>query len=113
MCSVPNAARISSARIAEATRTASAPATICASVRADKRFRKAHRFGVGERLIELGERVGTCADRAPRDRRVMPLEDAQRTDEVPDFAAPAAANLQVLAIDLLVHVDRARAGVGV
>src|SRR5262245_44056201 len=75
-CSVPNAARISSARIADATRTASAPATICASVRADKRFRKAHRLGVGERLIELGERVGARADRAPGDGRVMLLEDA-------------------------------------
>ena len=43
----------------------------------------------------------------------MALEDAQRADEVADLAAPASADLEVLAVDLPVDVDRARAGVGV
>src|SRR3954466_16365143 len=83
------------------------------SVGFDKSLRKTHRLGISERLIEVRERVGLRADRAPRNRVVMPLEDAQRAHEMRHLAAPAAANLEMLAVGLLVHVDRARAGVGV
>src|SRR4051794_39219483 len=79
----------------------------------DKSLRETHRLGIGERLIEVRERVGFSPNRAPRNRGVMPLEHAQRADEVRQLAAPAAANLEMLAVDLLVDVDRARAGVGV
>ena len=43
----------------------------------------------------------------------MTLEHTQRPHKVADLAAPAAADLQVLAIDLLVHVHRTRSSVGV
>ena len=43
----------------------------------------------------------------------MLLEHAQRPHKVADLAAPAAADLQVLAIDLLVDVHRTRSSVGV
>src|SRR3954451_2481676 len=110
---VPNASRMSSARTADTARTPSAIAATRASVRTDKRFGQAHRFGVGERLIQSGERIRAGADRAPRNRGVMRLERAQRADEMADLAAPAAANLEVLAVDLLMHVDRARSRVGI
>src|SRR5689334_10135232 len=110
---VPNATRMNSARIADATRIASAAAAMRASVRTDKRFGETHRLGVGERLIQFREPVDTCADRPPRNRRVMGLEHSQRAYVVTHLTAPAAANLEVLAVDLLVDVDRARAGVGV
>src|SRR4051812_38239164 len=93
---VPNASRTSSARTADTARTPTAIAATRASVRTDKRFRKAHRFGVGERLVQSGERIRAGADRAPRNRRVMRLERAQRAHEVADLAAPASANLEVL-----------------
>src|SRR4051812_36903662 len=82
-------------------------------LRLNKSFGKTHRLGIGERLIEFGERVGLRADRPPRDRGMMPLKDAQRAHEVRHLAAPAAADLEMLAVDLLVDVDRARSGVGV
>src|SRR5690242_13770577 len=97
---VPKASSTSRARTADTTRTPSAIAARRASVRTDKRVRKAHRFDVGERLVQSGERIGAGADRAPRNRRVMRLEHAQGAHEVPDLAAPAPANLEVLAVDL-------------
>src|SRR5262245_40456752 len=81
---------------------------ILRSVRSDKRLRQPHRLGIGERLIHFSERVRPRADRAPRHGGVMRVEQAQRAHEVRHLAAPASADLQVLAIDLLVHVDRAR-----
>src|SRR5262245_32976637 len=46
------------------------------------------------------------------DRRV-PLEDGQRAEEVPRFAAPAAADLEMLPVDLVMRVDGRRADVRV
>src|SRR5215471_21771054 len=77
------------------------------SARFDKGLRKTHRFGVGERLIEFRERVRARANGPPGDGRVMPFEHAQRANEMRDLAAPAAPNLEMLLVDLLVHVDRA------
>src|SRR5689334_2394271 len=72
-----------------------------------------HRFGVGKRLIDVRERVGSRPDCAPRDGIVVAVEQPQRTHEVADFTPPAAADLEMLAVDLLMDVDRAGAGVGV
>src|SRR5438094_88778 len=107
---------ISSARTAENARNPSAQAAMRTAgclIGFDKGFRQAHRLGIGKRLIHVAERVRARAYRVPRDRRVVPFEDPQRAHEMADFAAPAAANLEMLAVDLPVHVDRARARVGV
>ena len=53
------------------------------------------------------------ADVAPRHLRRVPLEDRERAQEMAGLAAPAAANLEVLAVDVLVRVDRGRPDVGV
>src|SRR5947207_5307131 len=79
----------------------------------DKSFGQSHRFRVGERAVDLGERVGASPYRMPRNFRMMALEKTQRANEVSHLAAPAAPNLQMLAVDLLVNVDRARPGIGV
>src|SRR5262249_28177725 len=83
------------------------------SVGLDKRFRNAHRFRGRERLVDLRERVGGAADGSPGDGRVVPLEKAERADEMRDLTSPTAAHLNMLAVDLLVHVDGARAGISV
>src|SRR5687768_15304849 len=49
----------------------------------------------------------------PRHLVAVALENFDRAQEVADFAAPASANLQVLAVDVLVRVDRAVADVRV
>src|SRR4029078_10876990 len=41
------------------------------------------------------------------------LETVQRAQKVPRLASPASANLEVLAVDLPVRVDRGRPDVGV
>src|SRR3954464_11718464 len=105
----PSPSRCETFRPPRASRSATAaPAP---SVWFDKCFRQPHRFGVGERLIEFRQRIGLRADRAPRNRAVMTLENPQRADEVRDLTPPAAANLEVLAVDLLVNVDGARTGI--
>src|SRR6185369_14986324 len=104
-----SARRRGSAASARAGPTGGSAASAASTVRADsgwsdKGLRQPHRLCVGERLIELVERVGFRADRTPRDGGVVPLEDAQRADEMSDLTAPAAANFEVLAVDLLMHV---------
>src|SRR5436190_4571048 len=83
------------------------------SVRRDKRFRRAHRLGGGERLVQFAQAIRPRADPAPRNRRVMLFEDKERTDEMAHLAAPAPTDFEMLAVDLLVDIDGARAGVGV
>jgi hypothetical protein len=59
------------------------------------------------------QRVGAAADLAPRHLPGVAFQERQRAQEVPGLAAPAAADLEVLAVDVLVRVDRARPDVGV
>src|SRR2546425_7874311 len=82
-------------------------------MRLDKSFWQTHGFRVGKRLIDVSERVGPCADRVPGNRSVMAREDAQGAHEVAYLAAPTAANLEMLPVDLLVDVDRAWTCIGV
>src|SRR4029453_11985502 len=76
-------------------------------------LRDLHRFGIGECLVERRERIRAAADGLPRDGGGIALEERERAQEVAGLAPPAAADLGVLAIDLMVRVDRARADVGV
>src|SRR5262245_18116011 len=102
---IPIASAADSSRnaIAQSATRSAAPA----SVRLNKGFRNAHRFGVGERVVDGRERIGPRANPAPRHRAMMPVEDAERANEVPDLASPAAADFEMLAVDLLMHVHRA------
>src|SRR5688572_4009464 len=79
----------------------------------DQRFRNTHRLGVGERIVERGQWVGPAADILPGHFGGVPLEHRQRTKEMPRLAAPAAADLEMLAVDVLVNVDRGVANVRV
>ncbi len=67
----------------------------------------------GQRVIELVERVDARTDVAKRDRTSVTFEHLQRPQEVPGLAAPAAADFEVLPVDVVVRVDGARPGVGV
>src|SRR3954452_8453510 len=80
--------------------------------RIDEGFGNAHLLGVGERLVQLAQSVGARADLAARNRG-MALEHRERAQEMARLAAPAAPDLQVLAVDLMVRVDRRGADVGV
>src|SRR5689334_13327735 len=73
--------------------------------RIDQRLRDLQRLSGRERFVELAESVGGGADPMPWHFMAVSLECAQRTQEMPRLAAPAAANLEVLAIDVLVRVD--------
>src|SRR6187401_507473 len=72
--------------------------------RVDNCLGDAHRLGIGQRFVQAGERVGAPADLAPWDARGMTLEQRQRAQEMARLAAPAAADLEMLAIDVPVRV---------
>src|SRR5262249_57592097 len=67
---------------------------------------------VGESVVEGGEAGRLRGDQAEGDLTV-PLEHREGAEEMARLAAPAAHDLQVLAVDLTVGVDRAVADVGV
>ena len=46
--------------------------------RIDQRLGDAHRFGIGERFVQLVQRVAALADPAPRHRRGVTLQERQR-----------------------------------
>src|SRR5262245_58131233 len=100
-----NARFAKNASTTETRRKPIAPATMRSTarpsgvlIRSNKSFRQAHRFGIGERLVQIGQRVDARADRAPRRHVAIALEHAQRAHEVTDLAAPASANLEMLAV---------------
>src|SRR5690606_27441566 len=79
----------------------------------DKRLGDAHAFCVLQGGLEAGERIGAPADVAPGDGRGISLEKGEGPEKVSRLAPPAAADLEVLAIDLAMRVDGAVAHVGV
>src|SRR4029453_12396482 len=79
----------------------------------DEGFGDALGFRFGQCGIESIERVGPFANRAPRHFGREPFQKCERPKKVPGFTAPAPADVQVLAVDRLMHIDRARPGIGV
>ena len=65
-------------------------ATDQASPRIDQRLGDAHRLGVGERLVQLMQRVRARADLAARGRRGVALEERQRPEEVAGPRCPSS-----------------------
>jgi hypothetical protein len=59
----------------------------------------AHGLDVGQRFVDPVEPVLPRADEAPQHVRRVALEDAQRPREVAQVAAPAAADVEALAVD--------------
>src|SRR4029079_5609262 len=81
--------------------------------RIDERLGYSHRCCVSQRRIELIERIRAGAYGAPRNLRAVSFQQGQRAKEVSWFTSPAPADVQVFAVDRLMHVDRARSGVRV
>src|SRR4029453_17329206 len=79
----------------------------------DERFGDAHGLGIRECGVELLQAVTPGPNLAPRNRGRMALQNRERPQEVPRFAAPAPVNVEMLAVDLPVRVDRTDAGIGV
>ena len=73
--------------------------------RADQGFGHLHGFSIRERGVEIIERIHTCADGIPRKLVGVTTEHTNSSGEVTNFAAPTAANIEVLPIDVLVSVD--------
>src|SRR4029453_12051780 len=78
----------------------------------DERFRDAHVRGVLQRLVQTVERIRALADGAPRYTRRVVFEELQCAKEMPWLASPAAPDVEVLPVDLMMHVDLARTRVG-
>src|SRR5262249_32023782 len=80
--------------------------------RIHERLRDLQGAGGLERVVNRAEPVRLRADRRER-HVVMALARVERAEKMARLTAPAAADVEVLAIDVLVRVDRAVAGVRV
>src|SRR5262245_4867345 len=81
--------------------------------RIDERLGNLHRFGVGQRRVEPVEGIGLSTDGAPWHLRAESFEEREGAKKVSGFAAPTAADVQMLTVDCQMHVERARPSIGV
>src|SRR5687768_590480 len=78
-----------------------------------ERFGDVHRLRVGQRLVQPMKRIGALTDGAPGHGRGVALEETERAKKMSGLAAPASPDLEMLAVDMVMRVDRARSGVRV
>ena len=82
--------------------------------RIDQRLGDAHRFGVGQRIVQLMQRVGALADPAPRHRRGVTLAGASAPRRKWPASLPQQPRIsRCLRLMCVMRVDLAGAGVGV